>query len=373
MMRHTALSTGTRRTLDGRFIEGSGDRFLAFRNGSIGNTLVAVPALRALRRAEPGAFIGVVVDAMGYELLRYCPYVDHFFIYEKRGVHHRSVRENLRFVRDLRSFRFSHSLHFKRFRRNGFLAWAAGIPRRVGFETDGKAPFLTVTTPYVEGRNIIDLNLDLVRLLGIDSADLSLELSFSEKEERSVGQFFRDERIPESTAKVALHLGGVSERGWPPEKYAALADRLQTSLSATPIFLRPPPDRAIVDKAIRLTRTSAFVEPTHFTILHRAALIRRCDIFVGNDSGPSHVADAVGTPGVIFYDSKRGLEQHLQKWKPLGEQYVALTTDRSVEECLEACERLVAAALRHRRTRTTATRGDGEARRDRFSGDSQGD
>ena len=323
-------------------IEGSNERLLAFRNGSIGNTLAAIPALRALKNVKSDVFIGAVVDSVGHELLAYCPYIDHFFVYEKRGVHHRSIFQNVRFIRELRAFRFTHSLHFKRFWRNGFLAWAAGIPQRIGFRTEGKAPFLTKAAPYVEGKNIIDLNLDLVRMLGIGSEDLSLELWFSEKEKQNVERFFQESALQRSDVKIALHIGGLSERGWSVEKYAALADLLRNSLSAKPIFLYPPPDRDLVDTVIRLMKGPVFVEPSHFSILDRAALVGTCHLFVGNDSGPSHMADAVGTPGVILYQQKPDIQRHLNKWKPLGKRYTALTIEQSPEECFEACAHMLA-------------------------------
>ena len=291
--------------------------------------------------SDSKAFIGIVVDSLGYDLLRYCPYIDHFFIYEKRGVHHRSLRRNAGFVRDINVFGFSQSLHFKRFWRNGFLAWMAGIPRRIGFRTEGKAPFLTMTAPYVEGKNIIDLNLDLIRMLGIDSDDLSLELWFSEKEKENVVRFFQESAIQHGDIVIGLHVGGVSERGWSVEKYAALADQLRNSFSAKPLFLYPPPDRDCVDDVIRAMKGPAWREPSQFTILDRAELIRRCHLFVGNDSGPSHIADAVSTPGVILYQPKPDLQRHLEKWRPLGNRYVGLTIEQSPEECFKACERLL--------------------------------
>jgi ADP-heptose:LPS heptosyltransferase len=297
--------------------------------------------------------IGAVVDPLGYELLQYCPYIDHFFVYEKRGLHRLSLWRNLHFIRSLRSHHFSHSLHFKRFWRNGFLAWAAGIAHRVGFETEGKAPYLTKTTPYIEEKNIIDLNLDLVRLLGIDSDNLSLELWMSEREKTAVDRFFRGAAIRDDAVKIVFHLGGLTSQGWPADNYAMLADRLRTRFSAVPIFLCPPTDREVVGKATGLMKGAPFVDPPHFTVLERAELIRRCDLFVGNDSGPSHMADAVGTPGVIFYHPAGDIERHLQKWKPRGQMYEALTTEQSVESCCEVCERLLAAAThRERRDET---------------------
>ncbi|MCP4633360.1 MAG: glycosyltransferase family 9 protein, partial [candidate division Zixibacteria bacterium] len=75
----------------------SNDRIVIFRNGSIGNTLVAVPLIRSIRKAVPDCHIAVVVDPVGKELLKYCPYVNELILYDKRG-YHRPLLRSLTFI-----------------------------------------------------------------------------------------------------------------------------------------------------------------------------------------------------------------------------------------------------------------------------------
>jgi len=83
-------------------MHGEPTSILAFRNGSIGNTLAAVPALRALRRRYPQANLAVVVDSVCYPLLELCPWIDWLIVYDKHGAH-RPLSAHWRLVRDIRS------------------------------------------------------------------------------------------------------------------------------------------------------------------------------------------------------------------------------------------------------------------------------
>lgn len=314
------------------------ERFLIFRNGSIGNTLVAVPAIKALREAYPDAFIAIVVDTIGSELLKYCPYADELYVYEKKG-QHKSLWANFKFLWRLRRKKFTKAILFKRFFRNGFLSFLAGIPERIGYETHGKAPFLTQTIPYVEGRNIVELNLDLVKSIGIEAKDNRLELWAGEDEKQKVDNFLKEHGVSGKAIKIVFHVGGITAKNqsWPLKNYAALADRLMGAFSATAILLAPEGEHPEVQRAAELMERDPIVA-LEFSVLETAELIRRCQLFIGSDSGPSHMADAVGTPGVIFYPSR----PDMRKWKPLSEKYVALIVNDSIEEGFAACEQILA-------------------------------
>jgi heptosyltransferase-2 len=158
-------------------------RILLFRNGSIGNTLVAIPAIRAIRQTFPEAHLSLILDSTGAALLKNCPLIDEIIVYEKRG-EHRGLLPNLSLIVELRKRHPTHAVLFKRFFRNGFLAFLSGAKERIGFETNGSAPFLNRTIPYQDDRDIVELNLQLAFLLGADkSASRELELWFDKETE----------------------------------------------------------------------------------------------------------------------------------------------------------------------------------------------
>jgi ADP-heptose:LPS heptosyltransferase len=127
------------------------ESILAFRNGSIGNTLVAVPALRALRRRYPQARLTVVVDPVGDELLAHCPWIDARIVYDRRG-RDRGLAAWLRLVGRLRAVHPRHAVLF-----SASSATAAGAPparvRPLRHEQAGPV-LLTHAPPTRRGANI---------------------------------------------------------------------------------------------------------------------------------------------------------------------------------------------------------------------------
>ncbi len=102
---------------------------------------------------------------------------------------------------------------------------------------------------------------------------------------------------------VAIHAGaGAPTKMWPAERYAALADGLAARFDARVHFLGGPGDKALL-AAIAARAESAHAYHSALTLTQSAALVASCDLFIGNDSGPSHVAAAVGTPLVVLWGS----------------------------------------------------------------------
>jgi ADP-heptose:LPS heptosyltransferase len=287
---------------------------LVFRNGSIGNTLAAVPALRALRRRYPQAQLAVVVDSVGYSLLELCPWINRLIVYDKHGAH-RGATAHLRLVREFRSLSPSHAVLFKRFFRNGLLAYLSGAPVRSGFRTHGSAPFLNLTIPYRESVPVVDLNLELAALLGAPAADRELELFLSERDENAAREFAA---VYGGSPYGVAHYGGqtTSPDFVPLPRFAALIRALTGS--TRPIFLIGSGVREST-AAARLAQADAlFVPALGLPLRVTAALMKHATRFVGFNSGPAHMAAAVHVPTVILYRPDAEVENEIRKWCPPG-------------------------------------------------------
>ncbi len=195
---------------------------LAFRNGSIGNTLAAVPALRALHMRYPEARLSVVVDPVGQQLLEHCPWIARLIVYDKHG------RDGgfggwWRVVRELRSVAPTHAVLFKRFFRNGLLARLSGAPIRAGFNTAGRAPFLNRTQPYDETAPVVDLNLRLAALLGAPPAGRELEVFLTDADRQYAREILSQHSLEPKHYLVA-HYGGLTTAPdyLPVERFALL-------------------------------------------------------------------------------------------------------------------------------------------------------
>jgi ADP-heptose:LPS heptosyltransferase len=296
-------------------MNGEPTSILAFRNGSIGNTLAAVPALRALRRSFPQTYLTVVVDSTCYPLLELCPWVDRLVIYDKRGVHG-SPAGYIRIVRELRSLRPSHAVLFKRFFRNGLLAYLAGARVRVGFCTEGRAPFLNLTIPYRESVSVVDLNLELATLLGAQPAGRELELFLSERDESTAREFAAAHGGP---PYGVVQYGGrtTSPAFVPPPRFIALTKMLLSESRAVFCIGSGARERSFAAQLAVLD--ARFVPAVDLPLRETAALMKHAQGFVGFNSGPAHMAAAVLVPTTILYKPGAGAENEIRKWCPPGD------------------------------------------------------
>jgi ADP-heptose:LPS heptosyltransferase len=141
------------------------------------------------------------------------------------------------------------------------------------------------------------------------------------------------EKLPRDRGPViVIHPAGSTQRArlWP--HYGGLAQKLRETLSAEIIFIGAASESAIIKERIADLAPSP-LQAVGWSIPQVAELIRRADLFVGTDSGPGHLADAVGTKGVIIYAPQTGLQNQVTKWKPEGPKYCAILPETDCGEC----------------------------------------
>ncbi|MHB8764277.1 MAG: glycosyltransferase family 9 protein [Deferrisomatales bacterium] len=322
---------------------------MVFRNGSIGNTLVSTPLLESLK-VRTGAHLAVVVDPLGRELLEGLPFVDRLIVYDKRA-RHRSLWSTARFVRDLARGGYDTAILAKRFFRNELIAWLAGIPRRIGFATENVRPFrLTHTVPYVEGRNLVDLNLELLSALGLEPVTRELRIAVDGAPAEAAGEYLRSAGLA-GREFFALHLGGQTSRAgnWAADRCAELCRGLLARYPADLVLLAGPGEREFNEQlrgGVPPEARSRVSICGTLPLRSVAALIGSSSLFVGNDSGPSHLADAVGKRSVIFYWHPTDVRAQVAKWKPRGERFAAVYSPDgdlggvSVEQALAEVDRV---------------------------------
>lgn len=301
-------------------------RVLVFRNGSIGNTLMATPALRALRESFPDAAIGVVVDPVGRELLQHCPYVDDLLVYDKRG-RDRGARGYLGCVRRLRRFRPTHAVVLKRFFRNGLLSCLSGASVRVGFETNRRAPFLTQTVRYDLGTHIVRLNLDVVRLLGAVSTGGAPEV-FLSPDDHDGARSWLCARGLEEGGFICAHYGGVSAGPtfMAPDLFARF---LALRAGARRVVLIGSGAREFAGASSVSCALSGCVVGVDLPLRIAIGVLGRSAAFVGFNSGPAHLAAACERPGIVIVP-RDVLQKDGARWQPLWAPLRVLEVEREM-------------------------------------------
>jgi heptosyltransferase-2 len=274
----------------------------------IGDTVLTVPFLRNLRRAEPQAFIAWMVAPGSSDVVRGVPYVDEMIYWDPVTIHadsrgtHRTFSAKLAFIRELRARSFDKVYVLKRSLSSAIIAWLSGAPERIGFDTEGRGCLLTKRVPYRHDRHEVENFLDVLRADDVKVEDDFLEIWTTAEEEQRAKRVLADAGVAADEQPAIIHpFSAVPQRGWPLENFAELARRLSREAGCRPIVVGGVGDSETFDKVRHRFGESTVDLVGKCTLRETIALLKRCVLFVGNDSGIMHLAAAAGTPLVALF------------------------------------------------------------------------
>ncbi len=299
---------------------------LLFKLRYIGDVLLTTPAIRLLRSAYPSAHVTMVVNLGTEDVLKHNPHVNEVVTIdrdriERAGPFTRMAYE-LSLLKRLRSRRADLAIDFDSGERAGFLSLLSGAALRVGFRRKTGLRRWLYNRPVEQvWTHTVERNLGLVRqALGLGPGDDWLELYTSREDEQRIDAWMHRSGLV-SGQWILIHPGGRFQyKRWAPEKWAALVDRWHEE-SRMPVVLaggeKERPDIEIIMSRVKKQPYSLVGQTT---VLEFAALCRRAALLIANDSGPSHIAAAVGTRVVaLFGFSDPAI------WRPWGEGHVVVS------------------------------------------------
>ncbi len=283
-------------------------KILVMRYRFIGDTVLTVPFLRNLRRAEPDAFIAWMVAPGSSDVVKGIPYVDRMITWDPVTIHadsrgtHRTISSKLAFLRELRAQRFDKVYVLKRSLSSAVIAWLSGAPERIGFDTECRGFLLTVKVPYRHDRHEVQNFLAVLKADGVKVEDDYLEIWTTPEEEQKAARVLTDAGIDASEQVAAIHpFSADPHRSWPMENFSALASRLSKEGGFHPIVLGGARDVEPFRQMRHLFGGGTVDLVGKCTLRETMALLKRCALFVGNDSGIMHLAAAVGIPLVALF------------------------------------------------------------------------
>lgn len=279
------------------------ERILVVGTRYLGDTLLAVPFLRNLRRRFPDAVIDFCAEAGARAVLATCPHVDGFVNFRRPRSAVARAAAVLGDAARLRERRYAKAYLLKRSLSAAALAALAGVPQRVGFEGDGSL-LLTRRVRRDPGRHQADAYLDLLRGEGVRVDDGRLENWVAPEAAARVESLLR--RLPPNRPRVFLALRSTDEvKHWPLERWQRLVTHLVADRGCDVVLCGSPADAAAhgrlrgtlsSDVAVHLHDLSAAVP-----LADAAALLARVDLCVGIDTGLVHMAASLGVPVAVLF------------------------------------------------------------------------
>lgn len=268
------------------------------RLGALGDVVHTVPAVAALRRAFPAAEIDWLVDAKHRAIVDLVTVVDRVIPLDAPTLAAWSA-----VVRTMRSTSYDLAIDFQGLLKSAVLARASGAARVVGFSLwhlreKTARPFYSDVRD-AEGGHIVYKNLRLLAAVGVPGAERG-PVEFPLADVASPALNAVRERL--SCGRFALVNPGAAwpNKRWPPERFGELAAFLQSACGITPVVLWGPGEEALAKSVVDASAGSAFVAPPT-TIADLVALSRAASLVVSGDTGPLHIATAVGTPTVSIF------------------------------------------------------------------------
>ena len=306
-------------------------RILITRTDRIGDLVLTTPLFKALREKFPKAWIATVVFLEHREIVQGNPYLDEVILYDKKG-NERGLWGQFRFSQKLRSKKFDAVVHGHGTNRMHLAAWLAGIPMRIGYER--RAPWaLTHVHPYnkKEGKKQeAEYLFELLGLLGvIPPKEIETFFPVTDRSVRSLESLRLFHKIPRDLPWIVLNPSASDvTKMWPAERFAELVTRIQKDHPSVFLAIGTSKDRPIIEGLIKNTPVPVFDLSGRLSLGMLGALLKRSALLVSNDSGPVHIATAVGTPVVsIFGRYESGLGP--QRWQPLGKNSRVVAKDVS--------------------------------------------
>lgn len=291
----------------------------------VGDAVMTVPALRQLRRLFPNAQITLATRSWAQGLFAGADFLDELQVHEGSGL--RSVVQQ---VRQWRKQNFDLAILFPNSLETALVASLARVPLRIGYATDGRQRLLTHPLALPEWRaskHEVFYYLKIVAELEwlikqgqtfLDTQpDGSLEVSDARKS--AARDFLRERGIRDGVAKVALCPGSINSRAkrWPTDRYAELADRLIDELGAE-VFLVGSKAESDVSLAVAQQMHN---QPKMLTgetdLAELVAILSLADLLVTNDTGPAHIASALGRPTLVIFGPTNPLTT--RPFSPFGE------------------------------------------------------
>lgn len=273
----------------------------------VGDLVMATPILSDLRRAYPDAEITAMARYPLCELLQEDPELSELFCFCKgnsfgRRVSRRSVIEKLRNGKYDLGILLPHSFSA------AWLFWQGGVKYRLGYQGSGRGLLLTHSIPLpenIENQHLVVTYKMLLAPLGIPLSDTAPRLYVSEKELLQARELLRQHGVSRESRMVGINPGATygSAKCWLPERFREVTLKLLQDPDLFIVFFGDQGTASLV-KEICQDLPPRVINLAGLTSLRElSALIKLCNVLLTNDSGPMHIADAVGTPVVALFGS----------------------------------------------------------------------
>lgn len=290
------------------------ENVLCIRLDTIGDVLMTTPAIRALKKSHPHRRITLLTSSAGAATASLIPEVDEVIVYDAPWLKATAPRVDsspeYEMALRLRHLKFDAAVVFTVYSQNplpaAFLCYLADIPLRLAHCHENPYQLLTHWVKDLEPENFIRhevrRQLDLVATVGCQTNDERMSLHVTKKAHSRVQELLQELGVNRERPWVIIHPGASApSRRYPPEGFAAVAQHLTADMSVQVIFTGTEPERELVEGIQTGMGVASYSLVGCLNLSELTALIAIAPVLITNNTGPVHIAAAVGTSVVDIY------------------------------------------------------------------------
>ncbi len=288
---------------------------LVIKISAIGDVILSVPSLKAIRSKFKDANVKVLVGLGSREALDRCPYINDRIVYDFK-LKDKGLKGLWKLSRDLRKGCFDIVIDLQNNKKSHMLAFLSLAPLRYGYD-NGKFSLLLNNrikddAPFLDP---VEHQFRVLKSAGIKPLDKRLELWPSDADEERINTFLEDNWVKRTQNIIGIHARASSKwltKNWPGKYIAELCDRLAEEFNIRVVLTGVKEDAEYIEHIKALASSKPITAAGRTGVLELACLIKRCNVYITPDSAPMHIAAAVGTPFIALFgptDPRRHMPQ----------------------------------------------------------------
>jgi len=286
---------------------------LIIKLSAIGDVVQSLPLLSVLRENFPSVRIDWLVEEEAAGIIKGHPAVNRVFISHRkswqkkilRGMGYGSVvREALRLIKEIRSWRYDLVIDLQGLFKSGVLTGLSRGKRKIGLAGAREGGWLFLNERPVEAdaqKHAIDLYLKFAEYLGCRSTSWNGNIPVSRNDKRTIDHLLDKAADNERPLVIINPMAKWKTKLWEPERFALLADRLQDDLSCEVFFTGSGNDRKTIEDISRIMKKEPVNLAGRTSLKELAYLFSKSKVLVSTDTGPMHIAAAMGCPVVALF------------------------------------------------------------------------
>jgi heptosyltransferase-2 len=306
-------------------------KILIIRLSSLGDVVLTTPVIRSLKQKFPQSQIFFLTKVQYQDLLKNDPNIFGVIGFDPQGKH-RGISGFLKLVRQLKAFKFDLLVDLHANLRSLFIRHLLRVGTKTKYHKRRLARFLLVHFKFLKTKPnpSIDSYLQTLEKIGVNSLERAPRLFLGQDGENFLRDFLIEKRIEKDDIVVGVHPGAKWEtKRWTEEKFARVCQVLNNKPEVKIILFGDQKDQEVIERIRARAEDREVLTAVNLSLARFMSLIGRCDCFVTNDSGPMHIASALGVPLVAIF----GPTHPQLGFSPIGSENVVLSANVECSPC----------------------------------------